>query len=113
MAATQLGIPGEVLDVVDLAPSFASEKTVAALQGTGIVLPEFASYATKLWRYWAEHLDPDWARRDDPRGPLVASRNVIITGASSGIGRARPSRSPSAAVGCSPWPAAPMRSMSW
>lgn len=87
MAAIQLGIPGEVLDVVDLAPSFASEATVAALQGTGIVLPEFASYAPKLWRYWAEHLDPDRARRDDPRGPLVG-RNVIITGASSGIGRA-------------------------
>jgi thioester reductase-like protein/NADP-dependent 3-hydroxy acid dehydrogenase YdfG len=87
MAATQLGIPGEVLDVVDLAPSFASDNTVAALQGTGIVLPEFASYAPKLWRYWAEHLDPDRARRDDPRGPLVG-RNVIITGASSGIGRA-------------------------
>ena len=87
MAATQLGIPGEVLDVVDLEPTFASETTVAALQGTGIVLPEFASYAPKLWRYWAEHLDPDRARRDDPRGPLVG-RNVIITGASSGIGRA-------------------------
>ncbi|OBA93060.1 short chain dehydrogenase [Mycolicibacterium mucogenicum] len=87
MAATQLGIPGEVLDVVDLAPSFASEKTIAALQGTGIVLPEFASYAPKLWRYWVDHLDPDRARRDDPRGPLVG-RNVIITGASSGIGRA-------------------------
>jgi len=76
-----------VLDVVDLAPSFASEKTIAALQGTGIVLPEFASYAPKLWRYWVDHLDPDRARRDDPRGPLVG-RNVIITGASSGIGRA-------------------------
>jgi thioester reductase-like protein/NADP-dependent 3-hydroxy acid dehydrogenase YdfG len=87
MAAIQLGIPGEVLDVVDLAPSFASEKTIAALQGTGVVLPEFASYAPKLWRYWVEHLDPDRARRDDPRGPLVG-RNVIITGASSGIGRA-------------------------
>jgi thioester reductase-like protein/short-subunit dehydrogenase len=87
MAATQLGIPGEVLDVVDLAPSFTADNTLAALQGTGIVLPEFASYAPKLWRYWAEYLNPDRARRDDPRGPLVG-RNVIITGASSGIGRA-------------------------
>jgi NAD(P)-dependent dehydrogenase (short-subunit alcohol dehydrogenase family) len=50
-------------------------------------VPEFASYAPKLWRYWAEHLDPDRARRDDPEGPL-AGRHVIITGASSGIGRA-------------------------
>ncbi|MGB8403256.1 MAG: SDR family oxidoreductase [Mycobacterium sp.] len=87
MAATQLGIPAEVLDVVDLAPTFTSDRTVAGLRGSGISLPEFSSYAAKLWEYWAEHLDPDRARRDDPRGPLVG-RNVIITGASSGIGRA-------------------------
>ena len=87
MVATQLGIPGEVLDVVDLAPTFASEQTQKALRGTGIAVPEFGSYAPALWRYWAEHLDPDRARRDDPDGPLVG-RHVIITGASSGIGRA-------------------------
>jgi thioester reductase-like protein/NADP-dependent 3-hydroxy acid dehydrogenase YdfG len=87
MVATQLGIPGEVLDVVDLAPTFTSESTQNALRGTGIAVPEFGSYAPALWRYWAEHLDPDRARRDDPDGPLVG-RHVIITGASSGIGRA-------------------------
>jgi NAD(P)-dependent dehydrogenase (short-subunit alcohol dehydrogenase family) len=58
------------------------------LQGSGVAeVPEFASYAPKLWRYWAEHLDPDRARRDDPHGALQG-RHVIITGASSGIGRA-------------------------
>jgi thioester reductase-like protein/NADP-dependent 3-hydroxy acid dehydrogenase YdfG len=87
MVATQLGIPGEVLDVVDLAPTFISEQTQKALGGTGIAVPEFSSYAPVLWRYWAEHLDPDRARRDDPEGALVG-RHVIITGASSGIGRA-------------------------
>jgi thioester reductase-like protein/NADP-dependent 3-hydroxy acid dehydrogenase YdfG len=87
MVATQLGIPGEVLDVVDLAPTFISEQTQKALRGTGITVPDFGSYAPALWRYWAEHLDPDRARRDDPDGPLVG-RHVIITGASSGIGRA-------------------------
>ena len=87
MAATQLGIPGEILDVVDLAPTFTCERTEEALQGTGIAVPEFASYAPQLWRYWAEHLDPNRARRDDPGGPLVG-KHVIITGASSGIGRA-------------------------
>ena len=64
-----------------------SDNTAEALRGTGITVPEFASYAPKLWRYWAEHLDPDRARRDDPAGPLVG-KHVIITGASSGIGRA-------------------------
>lgn len=87
MAATQLGMPAEILDVVDLAPTFTADRTAAALAGTGIEVPEFGSYAGKLWRYWAEHLDPDRARRDDPAGPLTG-KHVIITGASSGIGRA-------------------------
>ncbi|KKW64188.1 SDR family oxidoreductase [Mycolicibacterium elephantis] len=87
MAVTQLGIPGEILDVVDLAPTFTAHHTAEALRGTGIAPPEFPTYAPRLWRYWAEHLDPDRARRDDPAGPLVG-RHVIITGASSGIGRA-------------------------
>jgi thioester reductase-like protein/NADP-dependent 3-hydroxy acid dehydrogenase YdfG len=87
MAATQLGIPAEIFDVVDLKPTFVSDQTRNALRGTGIEVPEFADYAPTLWRYWAEHLDPDRARRDDPRGPLHG-RHVIITGASSGIGRA-------------------------
>ena len=87
MAATQLGIPAEIFDVVDLKPTFTADETRKALQGTGIEVPEFANYAPKLWRYWAEHLDPDRARRDDPKGPLQG-RHVIITGASSGIGRA-------------------------
>jgi thioester reductase-like protein/short-subunit dehydrogenase len=87
MVVTQLGIPAEILDVVDLAPTFTSDNTAEALRGTGIEVPEFRTYAPKLWRYWAEHLDPDRARRDDPTGPLVG-RHIVITGASSGIGRA-------------------------
>ncbi|MGA7054015.1 MAG: SDR family oxidoreductase [Mycobacterium sp.] len=88
MAATQLGIPAEIFDVVDLAPTFVSDETRKILQRMRIPeVPEFASYADKLWRYWAEHLDPHRARRDDTAGPLVG-RHVIITGASSGIGRA-------------------------
>ena len=87
MAATQLGIPAEVLDVVELRPALSSQATREALQGSGIEAPEFATYAPALWRYWARHLDPDRARRDDPKGPLVG-RHVVVTGASSGIGRA-------------------------
>jgi thioester reductase-like protein/NADP-dependent 3-hydroxy acid dehydrogenase YdfG len=87
MAATQLGIPAELLEIADLPTTFNSDVTREALHGSGIEVPEFASYAPRLWRYWAKHLDPDRARRDDPNGPLVG-RHVIITGASSGIGRA-------------------------
>ncbi|MGW0161647.1 SDR family oxidoreductase [Mycobacterium sp. NPDC003323] len=87
MAATQLGVPAEILDVVDLAPTFTADRATAALAGTGIEVPEFRSYADILWHYWADRLDPDRARRGDSAQPL-AGRHVIITGASSGIGRA-------------------------
>nr|CRL75415.1 non-ribosomal peptide synthase, dehydrogenase domain-containing protein [Mycolicibacterium komanii] len=87
MVATQLGLPADVLDVVDLMPTFTADHTSEALHGTGITVPRFADYAPALWRYWAGHLDPDRARRDDPAGPLVG-KHVIVTGASSGIGRA-------------------------
>jgi NAD(P)-dependent dehydrogenase (short-subunit alcohol dehydrogenase family) len=76
-----------VLDVVELAPTFESTATREALRGTGIDVPPFESYAGVLWRYWAAHLDPDRTRRVDAADPL-AGRHVIITGASSGIGRA-------------------------
>ncbi|MCV7315468.1 SDR family oxidoreductase [Mycolicibacillus parakoreensis] len=90
MVATQLGLPAEVLDVVTLKPRFTAESTRAALRAAGrgdLTVPDFTDYAPALWRYWAAHLNPDRARRDDPAGPLVG-RHVVITGASSGIGRA-------------------------
>ncbi len=87
MVATQLGIPGEILDVVQLKPTIVSDATREVLHDNGIDVPDFAGYAPRLWRHWAAQLDPDRARRDDPAGPLV-HRHVIVTGASSGIGRA-------------------------
>lgn len=87
VVATQLGIPPEVLDVADSPTTFNSDATRETLQGSGIAIPKFDSYAPQLWRYWAEYLDVDRARRDHPDGPLVG-KHVIITGASSGIGRA-------------------------
>ncbi|CAN5685603.1 SDR family oxidoreductase [soil metagenome] len=87
MVVTQLGIPAEILDVANLIPSFSADNTREALSGSGIDVPDFASYAPVLWRYWAEHLDPDRARREIKADPLTG-RHVVITGASSGIGRA-------------------------
>ncbi|MCV7319988.1 SDR family oxidoreductase [Mycolicibacterium confluentis] len=87
MVAAQLGVPPAVLDVIDLPTTFTSDNTREALRGSGIDVPEFADYAPALWRYWAANLDPDRARRIDADAPL-AGRHVVITGASSGIGRA-------------------------
>jgi thioester reductase-like protein/NADP-dependent 3-hydroxy acid dehydrogenase YdfG len=83
---TEVGIPPEVLPHLSFRTVFDDTRTRAALAGTGISCPEFAGYAPVLYRYWQRHLDPNRARRPGPRGPLDG-RTVMITGASSGIGR--------------------------
>ncbi|MDT7629056.1 MAG: hypothetical protein QOI50_986 [Pseudonocardiales bacterium] len=83
---TEIGIPPEVLPHLGFETVFDDTETRAALAGTGIHCPEFADYAPTLYRYWRKHLDPNRARRAGPKGQLDG-RTVMITGASSGIGR--------------------------
>jgi NAD(P)-dependent dehydrogenase (short-subunit alcohol dehydrogenase family) len=87
VAFDQLQFPVEALPHVSFTSSFDDSGTQAALEGTGIAAPRLKEYAGVLWKYWADHLDRDRARRKRPGGPL-ADRRVVITGASSGIGRA-------------------------
>ncbi|MQA10135.1 MAG: SDR family oxidoreductase [Pseudonocardiaceae bacterium] len=83
----ELGVPADVVPHLSFAGTFDSTATRAALAGSGLEVPALGDYADVLYRYWRRHLDPDRARRPDPRGPLYG-RVVLITGASSGIGRA-------------------------
>ncbi|MGW4487034.1 SDR family oxidoreductase [Amycolatopsis sp. NPDC004368] len=83
----RLGIPPVLLETMAFPSVFASTETRKALAGTGVEVPRLDDYAATLWRYWREHLDPFRARKHGPRGELDG-RRVIITGASSGIGRA-------------------------
>ncbi|WP_127783518.1 SDR family oxidoreductase [Rhodococcus sp. X156] len=87
LVLNQLEIPPEVIDHTTFSADFASHKTRKALRGTGIAAPDLTTYAAALWSYWADNLDPQRARRDDPAGKLV-DRVVVVTGASSGIGKA-------------------------
>ncbi|MBL1074098.1 SDR family oxidoreductase [Nocardia sp. 2] len=82
----RFGIPAEVAPHTAFESEFISESTQAILRGTGIEVPAFEDYAATLWNYWADHLDPDRARRGD--GEPLDGRIVLITGASSGIGLA-------------------------
>ncbi|WP_181774827.1 SDR family oxidoreductase [Amycolatopsis pittospori] len=83
----ELGIPLEVLPHLSMEVDFDTSATTAALEGSGISLPPLKEYAGPLYRYWLEHLDPDRGRRRPGPEPL-SGRKVLITGASSGIGRA-------------------------
>lgn len=84
--ARQIGIPPTLLDHPFYNTRFDSEATFRALSRLGVALPRLQSYGPRLFRYWAEHLDPSRNRRDDPRGPLVG-KHILLTGGSSGIGR--------------------------
>ncbi len=120
------GIPREVFTYLHYPTHFDSRNTEAALEGTDIRVPPLASYADKLWDYWARHLDPDLYRDRTLMGAVrgragfvggltqiigqqvpdelvragksllgtasltqaVDGRVVMVTGASSGIGKA-------------------------
>ncbi len=82
-----LGIPDEITDYIALTCRFDARDTQRALRGTGIELPPLATYSEKLWDYWERTLDPDLYKDRSFEG-AVNGRTVVITGASSGIGRA-------------------------
>ncbi len=84
----QVGIPDEVVDHVALVPVFATEATEAVLDGSGIEVPELETYARVLWEYWEANLDPDQFKTDSSLAAAVNGKTILITGASSGIGRA-------------------------
>ncbi|GAA1481737.1 SDR family oxidoreductase [Gordonia sinesedis] len=87
LLAAQEGVPPALLDATSLPVDFRSDESVRRLRELGVMVPELADYAPRLWDYWTRHLDPARYRRRDPRGPLVG-KHILITGGSSGIGKA-------------------------
>jgi short-subunit dehydrogenase len=82
----ELGLPASVLTYVDYPTSFDSSGARKALKGSGIEVPPLESYATRIWDYWERNLDPDLFK-DRSLAGAVRGKIVLITGASSGIGK--------------------------
>ncbi len=83
----ELGLPADVLTYLDYPTKFDSLATQEALVGSGIEVPPLESYAARIWDYWERNLDPDLFK-DRSLAGAVRGKVVLITGASSGIGRA-------------------------
>src|SRR3954454_9927273 len=82
-----LGIPEQALSNAEMRTRFDARDTARALEGSGIELPKLETYSDKLWDYWEPRLDPD-LHKDRSFEGAVNGKTVVITGASSGIGRA-------------------------
>jgi NAD(P)-dependent dehydrogenase (short-subunit alcohol dehydrogenase family) len=82
-----LGLPPDVLKFVNYPTRFDNRDAEAALKGSGITVPRLDDYAWRLWDYWERHLDPDLFIDRSLRGH-VGGKVVVVTGASSGIGKA-------------------------
>ena len=84
---TDLGIPKDVFQFVNWPTRYDNRETTKALKGSGIAVPSLPSYAPKIWDYWERNLDPDLFI-DRSLSGRVKSKVVVVTGASSGIGKA-------------------------
>ena len=82
-----LGIPPDVMGLINYPTRFDCRETLKALKGTHIAVPPLETYAAKLWDYWERNLDPDLFIDRSLSGALKG-KVVLITGASAGIGKA-------------------------
>ncbi|NQX88087.1 MAG: SDR family oxidoreductase [Halioglobus sp.] len=81
-----MGLPDSVAMFIDYPTRYDNRETERALKGSGIECPALADYAPVLWDYWERNLDPDLFADHSLEGN-VGGKVVLITGASSGIGK--------------------------
>ncbi len=90
-----MGLPDSVGLFINYPTRYDNRDTEKALKGSGISVPSLHDYAPAVWDYWERHLDPDLFLDHSLEGN-VRDKVVLITGASSGIGKASAKRLASA-----------------
>ena len=81
-----MGLPDSVTMFTNYPTRYDNRDTERALKGSGISCPDLRDYAPVIWDYWERHLDPDLFADHSLEGN-VGGKVVLITGASSGIGK--------------------------
>ena len=82
-----LGLPDGIFDFINYPTRFDCRETQRALNGSGIAVPPLDTYAWRLWDYWERYLDPDLFIDRSLKG-IISGKVVLVTGGSSGIGKA-------------------------
>ena len=85
--AASLDMPAEVLAFIHWPTRYDNRRAQALLRDANIQVPPLPTYAARLWDYWERHLDPN-RHAADRLAARVRNKVVLITGGSSGIGKA-------------------------
>ncbi len=83
----ELAIPSSLPGLLNYPTRFDNSQAGQLLSEAGIRVPPLEDYAWRLWDYWERHLDPELFKARNLQ-QAVRGKRVLITGGSSGIGRA-------------------------